>query len=216
MSGMIRGKQAGSIVEVEALSGSLRITPKPIEALGSYAFQAITGTMAAGLAANSPIFSFRWGNATNTALLRRIRIAMSSLGTGFTAGVGKLEAFFARSFSASDSGGTAIALATNQAKKRTSFGSSLVTDARISSTGTLTAGTRTLDTLPFVGVMLAVPVTTNFAILPTADLWLPFMGDGNWPIVLAQNEGLVIQASVPATGTWQAQVSIYWDEIASF
>jgi hypothetical protein len=214
---MIRGKQSSSIADVDPTSGGLRITPRPIDVLGSYSFQAMTGTMAAGLAANSPIFSFRWGNtASKLCLLRRIRVALNSLGTGFTAGVGRLEAFFARGFTGSDTGGGAITLTSNQAKRRTSFATSVVTDARISTTATLSAGTRTLDTLPFVSVQFAVPVTTNFVILPTVDLWLPFMGDGDWPLIFAQDEGLVIQATVPATGTWNGLVGIYWDELSAF
>ena len=214
---MIHGRQSGNIVDVDPISGALKIVPRPIDVLGSYALQAITGTMAAGLAANAPIFSFRWGNtAGRVALLRRFRIAMNSLGTGFTAGVGRFEAFFARGFTGSDTGGGAITLTSNQAKRRTSFASSLVTDARISTTATLTAGTRTLDTLPFVGITVAVPVTTNFVIQPTVDLWLPFMGDGDWPLIFAQDEGLIIQATVPATGTWNGQISLYWDEMSAF
>jgi len=192
------------------------VRPNDIGALGSYAFLATTGTMAAGLAADSPIFSFRWGTDTGTlALIKEIRIAMNSLGTGFTAGIGKFQAFIARAFSASDSAGAAITLTSNQAKKRVSFGSSLVTDARISTTATLTAGTRTKDTLPFAGLHFAVPVTTNFVILPTAGLWLPNHG-GEWPIVLDHDEGIVIQATVPATGTWNGLIQIVWDEIGAY
>ena len=192
------------------------VRPNDVGALGSYAFLATTGTMAAGLAADSPIFSFRWGTDTGMlALIKEIRISMNSLGTGFTAGVGKFQAFIARSFSASDTGGTAVTLTGNQAKKRTSFGASLVTDARISSTATLTAGTRTKDTLPFAGLHFAVPTTTNFVILPTAGLWLPNHG-GEWPIVLGHDEGIVIQATVPATGTWNGLVHMVWDEIGAY
>jgi hypothetical protein len=191
------------------------VRPNDVGALGSYAFLATTGTMAAGLAADSPIFSFRWGtNLGPLALIKEVRIAVNSL-TGFTAGIGKLQLFIARSFSASDSGGAAITLTNNQAKKRASFGSSLVTDVRISTTATLTAGTRTKDTLPFAGLHFAVPTTANFVMLPTAGLWLPNHG-GEWPIVLGQNEGIVIQATVPATGTWNGLIQIVWDEIGAY
>lgn len=213
----IIGSLASRLLEIEDGSKAARVTPRPIDVLGSYTFQAVTGTMAAGLAANAPIFSFRWGNASNLALLKRMRIAMNSLGTGFTAGIGKFEAFFARSFTASDSGGTAIVLTTNEAKRRTSFGTSLVTDARVASTATLTAGTRTKDTLPFVGVTFAVPTTVNFVMLPTVDLWVPGLeGGADWPLVFAQNEGLIIQATVPATGTWSCQIGLFWDEVQGF
>jgi hypothetical protein len=39
---------------------------------------------------------------------------------------------------------------------------------------------------------------------------------GEHPLILAQNEGIVIQATVPATGTWQFGVKIDWTEITAY
>jgi hypothetical protein len=36
------------------------------------------------------------------------------------------------------------------------------------------------------------------------------------PMVLAQNEGVVIRATVPATGTWGHGVTMAWSEVATY
>jgi hypothetical protein len=189
----------------------------PIIARGSYAFDVATGTMAAGLAGGSPIFSFRWGdNSGKLALLRRVAVSMMSLGTGFTAGVGRFDLMVARAFTASDTGGNAVTLTTNNAKKRTSFPTTLLTSARISSTGTLSAGTRTLDTNALASIMFGIDTTINKVFQPTASIYEPKLGDNMWPLICSQDEGFVIQATVPATGTWQARVTCEWDEVLTY
>lgn len=208
---------SGVVAEVEANTKAVRFTPRPADvgSLGSYSLLASTGTMAAGLAAAAPIFAFRWSDATRFATIRTVRIALTSLGTGFTAGVGFIDMVAARGFTVSDTGGTAVVLTGNNGKKRTSFGSSLVGDFRISSTATLTAGTRTLDANALSGVRFGVNANTNAVQLATTAIWTPDYS-GDWPLVLAQNEGFVIRATVPATGTWTGDVAIEWDEVTSF
>src|SRR5712692_488052 len=100
---------SGVVAEVDARR-SLKVSSQPLDvgALGSYAAAVSTGAMAAGLAAAAPIFAFRWTDATGKlALIRAVRLAMNSLGTAFTAGVGLFEMFAARGYTASDTGGTA-------------------------------------------------------------------------------------------------------------
>lgn len=209
---------SGVIAEVENNTRAIRITPRPIDvgALGSYALVGSTGIMAANLAAAAPIYSFRWGDSSGkVALIRTIRMDMVSLGTGFTAGVGIFELVVARAFTASDTGGTALTPLTNINKRRTSFGSSLATDIRISSTATLSAGTRTLDTNPIATIRFGVSATVQATQLAQNIIWAPDFG-GEWPLVLAQNEGFIIRATVPGTGTWTADVITEWSEVGSF
>jgi hypothetical protein len=186
-----------------------------VGALGSYSLVVTSGTMAAGLGAAAPIISFRWGSASNVCLVRRVFLSMNSLGTGFTAGVALLNMFAARAFSGSDTGGTTATISGNNAKKRTSFGTTALTELRYSQTATLTAGTRTKDAQPLASLQWGVPVTTNFILLPTTNVWFPDPSS-QWPLVLAQNEGFVLEITVPATGTWQYQCGVDWDEVASY
>lgn len=193
-------------------ANSLPITTGPA-LLGSYGMGANSGTMAAGLAANAPVFSFRYG-AANLAIVRKIIIEADNITTAFVAGAAKFDLIMARSFSASDTGGTAGTLTTNNGKLRTSFATTGVSDLRISSTATLTAGTRTLDAQPIASVEFAVPTSIDADLLPTTNLFLAEFGQS--PIVLAQNEGFVIQATVPGTGTWVFSARVIWDEVSAF
>jgi hypothetical protein len=173
--------------------------------------------MAAGLGGASPVFAFRWTNA-NLCLVRKVALSMNSLGTGFTAGVGLFEMMAARAWSAADTGGGTLTITTNNAKRRTSFGTTLVQEIRQSTTATLTAGTRTLDANPHATVQFAVSASTNAVQLATTAIWNPDFS-GEWPLVLTNTgggEGFVIRATVPATGTWQMQVSVEWCEVSAF
>ena len=214
---LVLAGNAGVVVEVESNHRAMRTTARPpdVGSLGAYQIDTVTGTMAAGLSAASPVYSYRWGSA-NVALIRRVAVAMSSLGTGFTAGVGLFEMLAARSFTASDTGGTGIVPTGNSQKKRTSFGTTVVTDLRQSSTATLTAGTRTLDSQPVAAIMFAVSTATNTVMLQTTNIWSQLDGSVEWPLVLAQNEGFILRATVPATGTWQMRVAVEWTELATF
>jgi hypothetical protein len=218
MATQIAGATSANIAEVEAASKALRVTPKPVDygSLGIYSLGAASGTMAAGLAAAAPIYSFRWGNASNLAVIKRVVISAGNTATAFTAGIVTFNLFIARSLSASDTGGTSILPSGNQNKCRTSMGTTLLTDCRISSTAALGVGTRTLDTNPAGSVTVSEPATAGTTIIGPKDGDLFRAQAGDYPLVLAQNEGLVIQATVPATGTWTFSVTCQWEELAAY
>lgn len=289
---------------------------------GAYSIVGKTSTMAAGLSAASPIFSFRWATATANAkaFIDRINVSVASLGTGFAAGVGYVDAVMARSFMVPDSGGVAaptmtsavasesggtlgagtyyyvvtaigpwgespastestgaeitgetgkvtitygsvtgatgyrvyrgtetgvytvyyddaestfvdtgaagtagapattddaggLTLTTNNAKRFTADGTTLLSSARISSTATLTAGTRTLDAQAFGAVQFAVSTAQNTVHLSSRDGDLWRSDPDKFPLVLTPSEGFVIRATVPATGTWQGVVTVEWREV---
>ena len=48
------------------------------------------------------------------------------------------------------------------------------------------------------------------------DLFDQLLGDGDYPVILAQNEGFIIRATVPITGVWNAGFNISWAELAAF
>lgn len=205
--------------EVEVNTNALRTVVRPNDygSLGIYHEGANNGTtaMSAGLAAAAPIFSFRWGNASNLALVKRVLFEMGSGGTGFTAGSAQFNMFVARSFTVSDSGGSSILATGNGNKLRTSMGTTLLTDLRISATGTLTAGTRTLDVNPIGSISVPISATTSAQFVPVKSTLFD-QRVAEYPLVLAQNEGFVIQATVPATGVWFFGVQLTWEELASF
>jgi hypothetical protein len=220
MSVQIQGN-AGVIVDVSATFRSMYVSHKPTDmgALGHYraGLQSglITGT---AVAAGSPLFSLRWTDATRFLVLQRLRAYYNET-TGFTAAqeLG-LNAFIARAFTASDSAGTAITLTGNNQKQRTSMGTSLVADMRIAATTLLTAGTRTLDAQAFA----STSDTVGTAVAPT-NVLQPFeyfadMARGEYPIVLATNEGIVITNTIvfPAAGAARLVVELNWAEVTAF
>lgn len=212
------------LATVDSTFKALRQSPRPIE-FGAGTHIAVakrTGTMAAALAANAVIWSFRWGDGTLLALLMRLRVMFQTL-TVFTAHQEvSFEAYVGRSFSASHTGGTAATLTTNSGKKRTSLTTSKIAtngDWRIASTAALGGGTVTLDNDPFT-VGLGSPNVVNAAAgtayspynRPEID-YHAWTSDGRHPHVFAQNEGAVIRNGVvwPVAGT--AVLSVESDHV---
>jgi hypothetical protein len=210
-----QGFTTTNIVEVEA-NKAARVSPRDVDygAFGIYSEGQSSGLMAAGLAANSPIFAARWGDATRFALIKRVIFSAGNDATAFTAGSFLFKLFVARSFSVADTGGTSMLPVTNENKLRANMGTTLFSDMRLSSTATLTAGTRTKDANPLGALAGGIPNVAGSSIILPNPLWEALPGDH--PCLLAQNEGLVIEATVPATGTWKFAVRINWAEVASY
>lgn len=201
------------------------IKPTDAGALGHYHLAMTSGTLAAALAANGQVFSFRWGHATNLCVITDIRCLFTTL-TPFTAATLTdfgFDAFTARSFTVSPTGGTLATLTTNSMKKRTSFATTSLTAAMISTTAALTAGTQTLDAQPFANSS-GRPNLTNAAAgteqgNPGDPPLLEFRPEpGEHPLVLAQNEGFVIRNRTvwPAAGTGTVHVRVAWTECTAY
>lgn len=181
--------------------------------LGAYSKSLQSGTIAAGLAAGSPVYSFRYGGS-GIAVIRKVTISMAEL-TGSAGGLASAQMFAARAFTASDTGGTAGTLTGNNSKLRTSLATMGVSDIRVASTGTLSAGTRTLDTDPMGAVVIPLTTTANTGGFASSDIYRP-QNAGDYPLELANNEGFVIQLTVPITGTEVVAVTVDWEEYTAF
>jgi len=204
----ISSAQDGSLQSVRHLASAY---PIDYGIGGCYRLTSKSASMAAGLAASSPIYSFRWTSSTLLGIIRRVRLSMWSLGTGFTAGIGTFDMFVARSWSAADTGGTTDTTTGNNGKLRTAMAVTVMPEIRHSSTATLTAGTRTLDTQPIEELPVSISNALNTAFLVQQKIFEASQFDH--PLVLAQNEGFVLQASVPATGVWGFAITPEWDEV---
>lgn len=184
---------------------------------GSFSLGQVSGTMAAGLAGNSEIFHFRWTSASANAVVRSVKFCVVCAGTAFAVGIPTFTLTIARSWSADGTGGTAVALGGNNNKRRQSFASSQIASGniRVSTTAALTAGTKTLDANP-ISTIVGGNHTSTAGLLVEAGtfLWGRDTSD-EYPVLLAQNEGLVIRASVPATGTWGFAPCVEWAELAT-
>lgn len=220
MAIQVIGAVSNVAMDVDANTRAGKITLKPTDpgALGSYSATFKSGIMAAGLAAAAPVVAFLWKPATvptSLALIRRVKWGWYNLGTGFAAGDVLFEMFVARAFTVQDTGGGAATLTTNNAKLRTSFATTQAA-VQVSATATLTAGTRTLDTNPLRSLFATVP-TTAFNPATVVDTVMYEARPGEQPLTLAgSGEGFVIQATVPATGTWTFGCAVDWDEVTSW
>jgi hypothetical protein len=208
----------GAIAEVDGTSfRAVRMVKRPMDygALGSYAVSARTGVMAAGLAANAEIFQLRWTDATRLCVITSVHCSGGGSIVAFAAGVTVMEVLAARSWVTVGSGGTAITLATNNQKLRSAMGTSLVNDMRVASTAILGLGAKTLDAQPLGSIVSSVTATAGAPLWPSAHLYEINENDGH-PIILAANEGIVVRATVPATGTWTASIDVTWMEMAAY
>lgn len=197
---------------------ALKVQQMPIEfgALGTYRKSLLSGTMAAGLAANSNIYAWRWTDGTRLGVVQKVVLdGLSGSATAFAAGFGNVRMMAARSYTGASSGGTAGTLTGNNSKLRTSMGTTLIGDIRIASTAALTAGTFTADTDPMGQISLSFGTAVSVQYANQVVLFGEDVGPEH-PYIAAQNEGFTIQATVPATGTWQFGVSCRWAEVTAY
>lgn len=217
------GVTTTQLLAVDSSHKALRSSIRPLEpsTLGHYRIGAQSGILtSASVAAGGTLFSFRWADATRLAVVTKLKATMVPL-TAFTAAqeVG-LNAFIARTFSASDSGGTPIVVTGNNQKVRASFGSSLATDIRIGTTATITAGTRTPDAVAFAsatGLVAAAAAAGTLPVPPVIDFNANVM-NGESPIILANNEGIIVTNTIvfPAAGNARLVVEMAWAETLAY
>lgn len=215
----------GVVAEVDGTTfRSIRTTTRPPEygALGMYRLGATSGIITASLAAGSELFQFRWPDASRLALIYRVDISIASAQASGAAAALSVRLNLARGWTVAGSGGTRIDLTSNNCKLRSSMGTSLVNDAGISTTTGLTAGTKSLDASDFGNISYGVgtaPITseTDKTLVPYSPLYSAEDVSGH-PIILAENEGLVIRsgAAHPGSMTWAFSVSVLWAEVNSF
>jgi hypothetical protein len=190
---------------------------------GGYRISMYSGNIVAGLAAAAPIWSLRWTSTSNRMIIQSIMFDFAVITAYGTAQAIENSLWFARSFTASDSGGTAIT--TTQTKDQ-SLDSAQINgsgsaqsllfagngDLRIATTATLTAGTRTLDDqalYSWLGGATAIGVCSN-----NPDVIFG-QQDATNPLVLRANEGLIITNDLllGATGVIQINVCLEWTEV---
>lgn len=211
MSVILKSGASGDLANVDT-NKALRVTPRePAATVGLFAVAAKTGLLAASLSAAAPLFSFR-SAASGLTVVSRVTVSCFDTIAGTAGGLMELEMVIARSFSAADTGGTALTLTGSNQKKRTSYTTSGLTDLRIATTAALGAGTRTLDAQ---GINQIPFVQTNAAglLLAPTDLFNPNDSASGY-LVFAASEGFIIRtvAGWPAIGTPTVYVRVEWLE----
>ena len=219
---------AGNQIKLDTDGNQRIVTRCPaFGALGAYSKALTTGAMTATQAGNAVIWAMRWADATRLCLVERIKVAAIVVSAVTAATEYDLQLFLSRGFTVSPTTniGTTGTFSGGNAKRRTSMGTSILNGSGgMWILGTATAGLtgQTLgnDTDPlatmFGGCVATAPAGAQFYAPNPTNLW-DAQVQGH-PIVLAQNEGLAIQAPLggPATGTFRVHVSVDWMEIAAY
>lgn len=205
---------------LHALSG-----PFPVGSGGAFRLSMQSGTMAVSLVANSELFQFRYvTGASRVCLVYGISISAGPNVAASSAVLMGFRATVARAWTAAGSGGTRATLTGNNQKLRTSQTTSEVSDAGISTTGGLTAGTKTLDAQDIGSVAFGIgtgAITTQVGLqwVPKTNLLGDFAGGLAYPLILANQEGFVVRtanAVFPAGATWTFAVDVAWSEVDTF
>lgn len=210
------GSNSAILAEVDPAFDAMRVSLRPTEMLSWLSVAAQSGALT-GAAANSTVFSFR-NISSNLVAVRRVGVGFIAT-TGFTAAqVVDFGLLFARAFTASDSAQTAIALTGSNTKVRTSLGALTSVDCRISNTAAVTVGTRTLDT-NHLGMNggYAGAAAAGVILAPSQDNLFSHNA-GDHPIILAQNEGIVITniTAMGAAGVGRLYVNMELAEMSAY
>lgn len=223
------------LAQVDKSHAALRTTLRPPETgvYGSYRLSLESGVIAAGIAANSPVWEMRWGQSSVIAIIRKLQMQAVVSTTAFasTAADSSFALYRAQGFTTIDATGATLAAftpaksqanATRMSSSQFSSDSSSTRTAQggigISSTAAMSGGTKTLDANPIhiiVGRILAsaaaetiiTPEPPPYLIDPSESPVIP-------PIELSANEGLILVAvAITGTGTWRLKVDVAWDEV---
>jgi hypothetical protein len=215
---------AGYEQVVDGTFGASRVAIKPDDhvfggvARGHYRVAAPSG-LTTGLASGSLLFSFRYGDPTSVAVLKKIHV-YGSVTTAFTTGQPvDIDAITVRGWTASDTAGTPILLGSNTNKLRGNMAPSTIAisgDIRVATAAAIAAGaTKTPDVNPFA--IAAVVGGSALGVAGFADLY-KLDSFGAHPPVFAANEGfnLRLVTAQGAAGVVKYYIDVEWAELAGF
>jgi hypothetical protein len=220
---VIQSNTNSEIAEVgAAVAKGLHVIVKPQDAgpYGHYRLATATGAIAAGAGADSEVFQFWWTETIRYALIQRVWLTGMRATTAFAAGAIDIKLTRATGWTAAGTGGGTVTVASPELELRPpTMGVSGVAEIRVATTAALGAGTKTLDTynLGWIathssgGVGAATPIIGSI-FLPTLRLF----DSPEHPLVLSENEGFVVRATVPATGVWNLGLAVSWCEVEEF
>lgn len=218
--------QAGVEQAVDPTFNAARICVRPLDyanlgqILGHYRVVGLTAAILPS--ANAILAALRWTDASRFFALLKLSASVA-VATAVTAQrVDPLAAFIARAYSVRDlTNATSVAFTANRSNAmRTAMGQTVIGNADVASAAAgLTGGTKLVDTNAFghaglSGAALAALGTGQLK----QDLYKCDIANGEHPVILAQNEGILLQwgATALATGTVVVSVEAVWAEVALF
>lgn len=188
---------------------------------GHYRLAAKTGTIAAALAADAQLFTWRWSDISRLCIVTRVKAQFQAL-TPFTAATLTDFGFNLHKVTSVSAGGGGTAI-TAFSKMRSTMATSLLaasgTDVRIATTAALTSLT-TIDANPLaasIGDCQRVnPAAGTEEVVPNVPIldFAPDIASGESPLVLSTLEGFCISNRTvwPVAGTGILLVEVAWLE----
>lgn len=235
MTVKIGGYSANTIMEVEANTLAARAVARPFDwspsipffGGGSYSRKTVTGAIVQP--ASGILFELRWTNPNLLCAIRRLKMSLLKPSGSSSANVLAtwiIQAFVARLFTASGSGGTAY-VANDSGKRRGIQPPTTFSDLRINSTtqAGIATGTWTLDTDPFAAVVTSasntfidcVPEFGMDGIRAAKPFLLWEALPGEYPLMLSPNEGIdITHATTGGISIFtfvQAMLTVEYDEV---
>lgn len=226
---IIEGPGSGQLAEVGGVAASaIHCVAKPQDygAFGHYQWEGVTGTIGAGLGASSHVLQLRWTVSSSYALIHEVTVNYLRSVTAFAAGDITLNLAGVRAWTVDGTGGSVVSFASQANALRSSMGAAQL-GLRMATTAALTAGTSTVDANSIAHRVMIANTTANaiqntMTLAPATGMGIPIslfradVASGEHPIVLGAFDGLVLRATVPATGTWIMSAKVKWSEVAAF
>jgi len=222
MSVQVAGSTTANLLAIDA-NGTPQVSVRSmsIGSNGAYRCCAVSGLLtgiAAGTATAGHLFAFRWSHSTKRCVLNRFTVKLRTI-TGFTAAqeLG-FDIYRMTGYSVAHSGGTAMTLTGENLRKYGTQNTTQMADIRIGNTGALTAGTQTLDAVPW-GYECYADLAAA-ATVPKGQCRFDWSMDAvnDHPLVFIQNTGLVVRNTIlmGAGGTARMIVEMDWLEVDSY
>ena len=211
---VIEGGLSGALQEVDPAFLAARVSERPLPA-HSWKSVGLRSGLLADLPANATILSLR-NLSANLLLVRRMGLGVITTAPFDEALLLEFALYFARVFAVSDSGGLPVAITGIQASHRTSLVAPSSIDLRIANSTAISAGSRVLDDVALARVATWSAAAGETIAVSLDNLIKP--ASGMYPIVLAQNEGLVLQniEVLGANGIVHVYLNLEFAEIPSF
>lgn len=222
----------GVIADVDGSTyRALKIVLRPVDygLLGQYRMSIDNGGTATG--PNNSTFTARWSDSGSIAIFWYIRLDGMYLisGTPDAAAFQNLSLSMLRSYTSNSTGGSAVTTYItggnayyNNQKLRTAMRASRMADLRIATSGSaVTLGTSTQDSQPVSQISYSTPAAAVTGVKVLGPILL--YGEleiclNSAPLVLARNEGFVIQGGIASLTnvTLAYGYSMSWAEVAIF
>src|SRR5678816_24895 len=188
----------------------------------AYRLSAFTGTIGAALAASSELLQFRFVSGTKSFALVR-KVVLDGIGiVAVATALGPLswQLVPARAWTVAGSGGTRNATSGDNMQRQTALPNTQVNDIGIATTGALTVGTKVKDANAVGQVgpwSIGTGAVTTYQLITAGQVFMDATESG-MPLVLANNEGFVIQTGHvgPAGLTYSAGFTIDWCEVTAY